>query len=135
MLKVESRIADCRIGTRPESLQAQVKRVDAALKADKLKLTPPNQGRVPSLMPAGFFEGPNSSCSRHYRASRRCSAWMSRMTAHALVARPMSTELRQDPLRSFSPGTSCGEKTHQGEFYQENFNEIGAQGKDILKIG
>ncbi len=141
MLRIEARIAELKGDQkRAETVGQLDKTVSKALGQEKIK-----SGALAIIegfkayLPAGFFDSPASQLES---ALKRISELLAMDEQNdedtAIVVQPMVYGNYGKDSSSgafFTRNIVTGDKVLQGEFYQDKFNEIGSQGKDILKIG
>jgi pyruvate,orthophosphate dikinase len=140
MLKIEMRIAELK--EQEKELKALVdleKQVSTALMSEKVKPTPIQIiNAFTPYLPKGFFDSPYAqlNCAL-VRVSELLELDEQNDSDTALIVQPMVYgNYGKDSASGafFTRNIVTGEKVLQGEFYQDKFNEIGSEGKDINKI-
>ncbi len=140
MLRIEIRIAELK---NQEKVLANLieleKQVSGALASEKVK---PSADQIIEAfkphLPKGFFDSPYSQLeSALLRISELLALDEQNDDDTALIVQPMVYgNYGKDSASGafFTRNIVTGEKQLQGEYYQEKFNEIGSEGKEINKI-
>jgi pyruvate, orthophosphate dikinase len=140
MLKIEIRIAELKEQAKElKVLEGLEKKVADALKHDKVKSGPTEiiEG-FKAYLPKGFFDSPIAQLEAALvRISELLELDEQNDDDTALIVQPMVYGNYGKESASgafFTRNIVSGEKVIQGEFYQDKFNEIGSQGKEITRI-
>lgn len=140
MLKVEERVADMEARAKDlDKIRAALAKAEKAL--DVEKFSDSSEAVIQAyeaLLPKGFFDDPWKQLDLAMkRVSRLLELDEQDADDTAILVQPMVYgNYGKDSASGayFTRNVVTGEKKLQGDFYQERFNEIGAQGQDVNKI-
>ena len=140
MLKVEERVADMEGRAKDlEKIRAALEKAEKALDVEKFSDSSESVIQTyEALLPKGFFDDPWKQLDLAMkRVSRLLELDEQDADDTAILVQPMVYgNYGKDSASGayYTRNVVTGEKKLQGDFYQERFNEIGAQGQDINKI-